>query len=268
MARLNVQISDKIEVFSRIGVKSFYFILTLVSVWGLAARGAVEEGLLLYLDFEAGWLERGDLSPSRHPVEGWGALEEVPGPVGFGTALELSSDPTAVVRILGDLGAPEVLTIAFWCWFGDPKPDRWDYLFDVRSDQFQEAEGAFFFGRNRAGELRFGDLLVPADGYPRREWVHLVVTVERGRMRVTLNGLEVAAGPAVGTNLGDRVRIGNRFTEEEAFFGRLDEFALWNRLLDDEELLAIVRRPVLSARPVRARAKLPLLWGDLKRGRR
>jgi len=100
------------------------------------------------------------------------------------------------------------------------------------------------------------------------EWAHITYWVDEkdGNRRIYINGVQVAqdaGNPSVtyaGT-VGDTI-IGSWGTSGQRFRGVIDEVQIWNRALDEDDILASMLD--ISAVAVEAAGKLTATWGSLK----
>tara|TARA_R110002096_G_scaffold147220_12_gene306951 strand:- start:1922 stop:3445 length:1524 start_codon:yes stop_codon:yes gene_type:complete len=151
-------------------------------------------------------------------------------------------------------GEFEELTFAAWM-----KVDRFDFSHTSILDSNGWNSGDIHWQFNRSGTMwvaafETGHPLPPARKVvPTGQWVHVAGTISRisGKSKVFLNG-ELAGANQLSpdSNIAPGLaRIGNWLWDEEwpyvpirAFRGRMDEFAIWNRELDIDEVKDLVAR--------------------------
>jgi len=229
------------------------------------ARADLRDGLLLAVSFDDA-LPR-DGSATSASLELVGNPTRVAGPEGFGSAWDFRADSDAGILVKHDFGQLKELTLSVHLNLSDPNPPRWNYVLDTRAADFDVPEGAFYVGRNRDQTLRMADSTLPSDAYPRNVWFHLAILADGKGVTFYVGGNRVATEPAVGLNMGDRLVIANRFTLHEGLYGKMDDFALWNRLLNPTEIAQLKARPVPVVLSVSARERMAVAWGDLKKRR-
>ena len=87
--------------------------------------------------------------------------------------------------------------------------------------------------------------LVSATTVPLNAWIHIAVTYDGATLRLFLNGVEAAAGPASGSLVSsdEPIRFG------EGYAGTLDEIRIYRRTLSVAEIATDMTTPVQPARP-------------------
>lgn len=156
-------------------------------------------------------------------------------------------------------------TIEVWCWI-DPGHDGFLRILSTRG-----ARGGIGLGVNGEGELSidsaprnvpvltfFGlEDIVGESSLPEGQWTHLVATVDhRGRARLFIDGVETPVHTALGAvrqDDGTREEVPlmlgrNPYTGlgAQGWQGRLDEIALYNRALTQDEIIThldVLRSP-------------------------
>jgi hypothetical protein len=225
-------------------------------------RAELSDGLALAVSFDDAAPRDG--SPTAARLETVGSPARAPGPDGFDTALDFRVDPAAGILVGHDFGEPKELSLSVHLNVSDPDPARWNYALDTRSEDFDVPEGAFYVGRNRDNTLRMADSVLPSDAYPRHVWFHLAILADGKGVSFYVDGSRVGTEPAVGLNIGDRLVLGNRFTLREGLYGLMDDFAMWNRLLNPTEIAQLRVRPVPVSLAVSARERAATVWARLK----
>ena len=101
-----------------------------------------------------------------------------------------------------------------------------------------------------------------------RTWHHVIGTYGDKALKIYLNGEMIANLPSQvddfsGTNEED-LRIGCAKNKPQYAFegGSIDEVAIWNRALSEDEVSIAMRGPLLS---VSSKGKVTTTWGDIKR---
>lgn len=148
-----------------------------------------------------------------------------------------------------DLGSQ--YSISLWFWNGMPRESRpvagWIYSRDYDSGISSTGE---HLGLGGAGEIaeriifRSGDspAVVGTDTIPRWTWAHITMVRDGEQVTVWLNGrrqFHTTATPAIAAQLF----LGGRSDNDSNWEGRLDEAALFNRALTEQEI-ALLANPV------------------------
>lgn len=172
-----------------------------------------------------------------------------------GSALELSAARSGYVllpaRLLGNACAA---TIALWLYINSNSP--WQRVFDFGVDQ-----KAYMFlttSFSSANRMRFA---ITVSGYqkeqtvdiptafPTRVWRHVAVVLGASGGRIYLDGVEVAANPAItlrpsDVGGGSNYYLGrSQFSADAYLDGRLDELRIYDRELSAAEIEALMTAP-------------------------
>lgn len=100
------------------------------------------------------------------------------------------------------------------------------------------------------------------------EWQHIVAQVDNRTHRYWINGEK--AGEFAGKNLPPgkadtaNVLIGRTHEGQREFLGLIDEVRVWNRALDEEEVLEQMEMGYFEIFAVDPKQKLATTWGNLK----
>ena len=146
-------------------------------------------------------------------------------------------------RLCTDLSAMgESWSASFWFWNGMPNDAReitgWLYSRDHNHGLSAYGEHLGIGGKGAySGRLIFqaDKSLVGKSDIPRWTWQHVVLVREAGRVRVYLNGNLEIEGAAPYSKIA-ACFFGARSDYDSSWEGRLDEIALFNRALSDEEI--------------------------------
>ena len=146
-------------------------------------------------------------------------------------------------RLCTDLSAMgESWSASFWFWNGMPNDAReitgWLYSRDHNHGLSAYGEHLGIGGTGaHSGRLIFqaDKSLVGKSDIPRWTWQHVVLVREAGRVRVYLNGNLEIEGAAPYSKIA-ACFFGARSDYDSSWEGRLDEIALFNRALSDEEI--------------------------------
>lgn len=145
-------------------------------------------------------------------------------------------------RISGDIGiSAEPMTLEFWFNTVNQTGDR--YLFDNRN-----ITGTWWFIKNYGGgnpctaypgNICFENkVYAKLSEYNTSEWTHLAVTINNTRSAIYINGVLLRTGIGEPTTINGDLRIGTRYTNSNYFNGSIDELRLYERVLNDNEILA------------------------------
>lgn len=130
-----------------------------------------------------------------------------------GSAVDLDGSGS-YVRVDGDLGTPDELTLEMW-FMPTAYEGGWSYLADGR-----QAAGSWWFADN--GSICFdGARCAPRPTL--NEWHHVAVTATATETRIFLDGNLIGTWSATSRVLGDRLVIGARHSLDEVFRGAIDE---------------------------------------------
>lgn len=218
-----------------------------------AGRWELPEGAVLVLTFDKGTLQPGrdggfakDLSGKRNRAVVHGA-RIVPGRAG--TALFF--DGRGYVEVLGSemFNPPKGFTICCWIRAQELKGGAKDYIM-CKADWDNGDKGFLLrlhdgvpditFGTSRWEEVRGKDRLEVG------RWYHLAATYDTREARLVVDGAPVASQKLQGlmTRSNRLLRIGQGTEGDPArnFVGAIDEVALFDRPLKDEEIDSIYKR--------------------------
>ncbi len=141
------------------------------------------------------------------------------------------------VIVPGGLSSYSEYSLAFW-FVQDEKPDVWHYLMDTR-DEGAESPWEDFWGPAYDGSdiSTTAGTEVPETEYETGRWNHLVITSDGSNTYAYLNGeLEHTVDDVEEIDLGDEFRIGNRFSEDEAWIGKIGDVRIYGRALEESEI--------------------------------
>ena len=243
--------------------RKFICLVTLISVLSMAA-GLANAHLVTYWPMDEGTgTTVGDVTGS------WDGT--ITGDVGWvdgkeGMALEFPGGQNYVDCGNVDIG-PD-LTLAYWCFNPEKAFERsigqhsGNYTADPGWCVYSrnEGEGTVWFRVHGADDAwNGGDIIIP-DILPSTEWYHLTFTFDGAtrELKGYLNGeLKVSKiceeGRSIYPNTND-LRMGHVGTGEP-FAGMLDEVAVWNHVLIEDEILAVMQGHMGGANPNASRPK-------------
>ena len=124
-------------------------------------------------------------------------------------------------------------------------------------------ETGSYFARDSGNKITFnGQGGVPGDAYPRNEWVHLVVLADASSTKYYINGKPAGdEGGAAALDISTNLHIGSRFSKNESFLSIMDDIAIWNRLLSEDEINQLYIGPITA---VEVAGKLTTTWAEIK----
>ena len=174
---------------------------------------------------------------------------------GFGD--EAKGDRTGRIEVQHDLGLHDALS--FSLWFFTTRDDDWNYIMDYRPT------GSWFARDSGNNIILNGQGGVPGGEYPRDEWAHLVVLADASSTKYYINGSPAGnEGGAAALNISTNLHIGSRFSDNESFLSIMDDIAIWNRVLSEDEITELHGTPVVPT-AVDAAGKLSTTWANIKK---
>ncbi len=219
---------------------------------------AIDPSLVIYLPMNDG---KGDIVKDLSPngfdgkIVGNGG-KWVNGKIGNG--IEMTAETEVQIPDNNMLDGMKALTLEIWLKQDThqstgviQKGNNWpgmSYLLQPWSDQ------QIYFGIDNTTSRA----IAPAGSYPLGEWYHLAATFDGTTLKVFINGKEKASAKSPVAECPDTntpLQVGNRFA------GIIDEFAMYNRALTEDEIKTDMAGVSLS---VGVKNKLSTLWGYLK----
>ena len=184
--------------------------------------------------------------------------EWVDGKKGFGKAFNPSgkgfmdkdlNQRTGRIEVPHDLGAPNALSVSLWFYI--VKDGEWNYFMDFR-------DPGSWFARQPTNIFQFnGQGTVETGQYPRNEWAHVVVLADSSSTKYYVNGKPTGTpGGASILTIGTKLHIGSRFSKAESLLGYLDDIALWDRIISENEIAQLGGAPVTGGAAVYPDEKL------------
>ncbi|MBD3184980.1 hypothetical protein GF312_22040 [Candidatus Poribacteria bacterium] len=241
--------------------KVFLFCLLFVFIAGNIWAIDDDASRLLYLPFDGDDPE--DLSQYAHEVELVGNPEHVDGK--YGMAYEVSTSNYIKVPITETLQQlTEQFTVVFWVKKGDPQPGTWNYMVAGGSLKWAVILNAdqkvYIYSANPNWSHR-----MTTDDILPEEWTHIamVYDVDSG-VEVYFNGELAGSGaqPAAVVDVDGSIMVGARHPGQEFFAGIIDEVALYNRILTQDEIMRDME--AVGGAAVSASGKLASSWGEIK----
>jgi hypothetical protein len=228
------------------------------------------EGLVLYFTFD---VEEDDVVIDRSGTgnngEVRGAPKWVTGKVG--KALEFDAQDNYIEVPDSDSLKPDEITIAMWVnWAGGPLPakpiQKYTYQEGGYLFKMENTETNMWIYDEGAQAHMYRAVPLPTPG----EWTHLAATFDGKNQRGYVNGVKAEKsgnvdmpweGPIGHVNVS--LKIGAYGSD--TFTGMIDEAAIYNRALSEEEILKIMEEghAKLAVRPL---GKLAVCWSHIKAG--
>ncbi len=250
-------------------MKTVFFIFLIAALVApfAYATDTSDESLVLYFSFDE--LD-GDkvIDHSQYGNDGTiaGAPELVAGK--FGNALKLNGQSDWVEVPHADiLTVDENVTVMAWInaeRHKGPNDQRWQGILakgnGPRSYSFytEFPSECLHLSAGGSGSVCTGKVAL-------NEWQHVAAHVEDGTHRYWLNGEAVGEfdgrNPLPGTADQADVLVGKTHEGNREFLGLIDEVRIWNRALNEEEILIEKDRPLTSVEPL---GKLSMTWAALK----
>ena len=257
-------------------MRNLSIILTLIAFAAASAYALnePEDSLILYFSFdEIDGKNTIDHSLYENHGEMVGSPKHVEGK--FGKALELNGkDDWVVVPHDEILTVDESVTVMAWInteRHQGPAGQRWQGI--VAKSNNPRSYSFYTEFPSECLHLSVGGGSVCNKKVPLEEWVHVVAQVDGGSThKYWVNG--EAAGEFGGKNnppgkadtadvLVGRTHEGNR-----EFLGLIDEVRIWNRALDEDEVLEQMEMGYFEMFAVDPRQKVTTTWGHLKTSQR
>lgn len=160
-----------------------------------------------------------------------------------GQAIQLSGSNNQYVQLPAGhaLAQYDEITVAAWVnWAAN---SQWQRIFDFGTSSTQYM---FLSPRSGSNTLRFaiknggGEQIVESDQLPLNQWVHVAVTLGGGTAKLYVNGVQKASA-AITIKPSDFKPSLNyigksQFAADPLFNGKLDEFVVYNRALNADEI--------------------------------
>jgi concanavalin A-like lectin/glucanase superfamily protein len=250
-------------------MRTAFFVFALLAIMAYTALGEIDPNNIagLWLFDEQAGVTALDSSANGNDGEIHGA-QRVAGK--YGKALEFSGDSFVSIRDAKNLRLSEQFTMQVW--FLAEEIDSWRQLiakdneYLLRIDPPAEGNKMSAFINLGGWEPRASASVPELD-----TWIHFAATYDGDQLRVYING--VAAG--------EIVRVGNiKGTSNPLEFGRwgegligddvgyfegiIDEVAIFNEALTEDDILEAMDGLERFRAPVEAAGKLATTWGNIK----
>ena len=254
-------------------MKSLFIMLILIAFTASFAYAAnePEDSLILYFSFdELDGENTIDHSKYENHGEMVGKPKHVEGK--FGKALELNGkDDWVVVPHHEILTVDNSVTVMAWInteRHQGPAGQRWQGI--VAKSNGPRSYSFYTEFPSECLHLSVGGGSVCNKKVPLNEWVHVVAQVDDGTThKYWVNG--EAAGEFGGKNAPPGkadtadVLVGRTHEGNREFLGLIDEVRIWNRALDEDEVIEQMESGYFELFAVDPRQKLATTWGHLKK---
>ena len=257
-------------------MKNLFIILTLITFAASFAYAAnePEDSLILYFSFDE--LDGGNaIDHSKYENHGELVGKAKLSEGKFGKALELNGESDWVV-----VPHDEILTVdnsvTVMAWINTerhegPNNQRWQGVIaksnNPRSYSLYTEIPSKCLAFSVGGGTSVCNKIIELN-----EWQHIVAQVDNRTHRYWINGEK--AGEFAGKNLPPgkadtaNVLVGKTHEAQREFLGLIDEVRVWNRALDEEEVLEQMEMGYFELFAVDPKQKLATIWGNLKRPQR
>lgn len=234
------------------------------------AQNEPDESLILYFSFDE--LD-GDNTIDHSRYENHGEMAGAPKHVDgkFGKALQLNGESDWVEVPHEDiLTVDESVTVMAWInteRHQGPGGQRWQGI--VAKSNGPRSYSFYTEFPSECLHLSVGGAGSVCNGKVKLdEWQHVVAQVDDGTHRYWINGENVGEFPGKPPPPGkadtDSVLVGKTHEGQREFLGLIDEVRIWNRALDEDEVIEQMEIGYFEMFAVDPRAKLATTWGNLK----
>jgi hypothetical protein len=223
----------------------------------------VDKSLVLYLPFDEG---KGDVAKDASEYGHDGELIRDPKWVDgvIGSALEFSGNNYVQVPITDELQLREVFTAEFWVKRDATQAATWNYMVAAGSLKWAviyNTDQKVYIYSDSGG---WGQRIVT--NVPLTEdWTHIAATYDiNDEVKLYFNGEDAGTGakPGAVVEIDGSVMVGARHPGQEFFTGIIDEVALYNRILDLDEIKRDME--AVGGAAVLPKDKLTTIWGKIK----
>lgn len=242
------------------------FVIILLTAWAVTlsaafAHAAEEEGLVLYYTFDRE--EKGkivDLSGNGNDAAIKGQPKWVQGKLGEALEFEMNGQSLEVPN--SDSLNSDEITIAVWInWSGENLPNQVLGKFTYKDGGYlfkmENAETNLWLYDEGSGAHWYRAVPMPTPG----EWTHLAVTFDGSNQRGYVNGVKAEKSGNVDMPWDGPIRhvdaplqIG-AYSSSFLFTGMIDDLAIYNRALSEEEILEVMENGHIIDLAVQASGK-------------
>jgi len=232
-------------------------------ITSFAQAREVDDSLILYLPFEEG---KGDTTKDESEYGHDGELVNNPKWVDgkMGKALEFGGNNYVQVPITDELQLREVFTAEFWVKRDSAQASTWNYMVAAGSLKwaviYNTDQKVYIYSNTGAwGQRIVTDIPLTED------WTHIAATYDiKKEVKLYFNGEDAGTGakPTAVVEIDGSIMAGARHPGQEFFTGIIDEVALYNRILDIEEIKRDME--TVGGAAIFPKDKLTTTWGKIK----
>ncbi|MBC8236263.1 LamG domain-containing protein [bacterium] len=234
-----------------------------VAMTSVSHAREIDKSLVLYLPFDEGkGDEAKDASEYGHDGELISNPKWVDGVIG--KALEFSGSNYVQVPITDELQLLEVFTAEFWVKRDAGQAATWNYMVAAGSliwaVIYNTDQKVYIYSNSGGwGQRIFTDVPLTED------WTHIAATYDiKKEVKLYFNGEDAGTGakPGATIQIDGSIMVGARHPGSEFFTGIIDEVALYNRILDLDEIKRDME--AVGGAAVFPKDKLTTTWGKIK----
>ena len=240
----------------------------------ISVHAGEPEGLVLYYTFDTDQKDNvTDFSGSGNNAAIKGQPEWVEGKMGKALNFELSGQYLEAPH--SDSLTPDEITITMWVnWSGEKLPNtmiqKFTYQVGGYNFKMENSETNLWLYDELSNAHMYRSVPMPVPG----EWTHLALTFDGKNQKGYVNGVKGEKGGNVDMpwdgpigHVDAPLKIG-AYSSTNTFTGMLDEVAIYNRALAEEEILEVMENGHSMLKAVCPSGKLADTWGRRKMGRR
>ena len=236
-----------------------------VAMTSVSHAREIDKSLVLYLPFDEG---KGDVVKDASQYGHDGKLvkkpEWVDGKIGKALEFDGTKSNYVEVPITDELQLREVFTAEFWVKRDASQIRAWNYMVAAGSLKwaviYNQDQKVYIYSDTGAWGQR-----IVTDVPLTEDWTHIAATydIKKG-VELYFNGENAGTGakPAPVVQIDGSIMVGARHPGQEFFTGIIDEVALYNRILDLDEIKRDME--AVGGAAVLPKDKLTTTWGRIK----
>ena len=252
----------KVLSYTLIAISIVCYVVAMTSV---SYAREIDKSLVLYLPFDEGkGDEAKDASEYGHDGELVNDPKWVDGVIGKALEFDGTVGNYVQVPITDELQLLEVFTAEFWVKRDASQIREWNYMVAAGSLKW-----AIIYNQNQnvyiySDSGGWGQRIV-TDVPLTEDWTHIAATYNiKKEVKLYFNGEDAGTGPKPGVvaPIDGSIMVGARHPGQEFFTGIIDEVALYNRILDLDEIKRDME--AVGGAAVLPKDKLTTTWGRIK----